>query len=45
MFVPVIILKTYKFKSSVLFETRALLDMLSRVLQLPAHLSRLTANG
>ena len=38
-------LKTLKFKSVVLFETHALLDRQSRVLQLPTHLSKLTTNG
>ena len=40
-FIPVIILKTYKFKSSVSFGTHTLLDKSSRVLQVPTHLSRL----
>ena len=38
-------LKTVRFKSSVLFGTHTLLDKSLRVLQLPTHLSRLTANG
>ena len=42
---PVIILKTCIFKFSVLFGTHTLLDKLLRVLQLPTHLSNLTANG
>ena len=33
-------LKTLKFKSSVLFGTHALLDKSLRVLQLPTHLSK-----
>ena len=38
-------LNLLRFKSSVLFETHNLLDKSLRVLQLPAHLSNLTANG
>ena len=38
-------LNTLRFKSSVLFEIHALLDKSFRVLQLPTHLSNLTANG
>ena len=38
-------LNTFRFKSSVLFGTNYLLDKSLRVLQLPAHLSNLTANG
>ena len=34
-----------RFKPSVLFETHTLLDKSLRVLELPAHLSNLTANG
>ena len=37
--------KTHRFKSSVLFETQTILDRSLRVLQLPTHLSKLTANG
>ena len=33
-----------KFKFSVLFGTQTLLDKLLKVLQLPTHLSSLTAN-
>ena len=33
------------FKSSALFGTHTLLDKSFRVLQLPTHLSNLTANG
>ena len=44
-FIPVIISKKRKFKSSVLFEIHILLARSSRVLQLPVHLFRLTANG
>ena len=43
-FIPVIIFKTCMFKS-VSFGTPTLLDKSSRVLPLPAHLSRLTRNG
>ena len=43
-FFAVIILKTFIFKSSVLFETHALLDKSLRVLQLPTHLYNLTAS-
>ena len=38
-------LNTLRFKSSVLFETKTLLDKSFRVLQLPTHLSNLTADG
>ena len=38
-------LKTFRFKSSVLFGTHTLLDKLLIVLQLSAHLSNLTENG
>ena len=38
-------LKTFDFKSSVLFGTHILLDGTSRVLKLPLHLSKLTLNG
>ena len=38
-------LKTLRFKSSVLFETHTLLGKSLRVLQLLAHLSNLTSNG
>ena len=38
-------LNILRFKAFVLFETHALLDKLFRVLQLPTHLSNLTANG
>ena len=38
-------LNTLRFKYSVLFGTHTLLDQLLRVLQLPTHLSDLTANG
>ena len=38
-------LNTVRFKSSVLFEIHTLLDKSFRVLQLPTHLSNLTANG
>ena len=38
-------LNMLKFKSSVLFGTHNLLDKSLRVLQLPTHLSNLTANG
>ena len=44
-FIPVIMLKTLRFKTSVLFGTHTLLDKLLRVLQLPTHLSNLTADG
>ena len=44
-FVPVITLNTLRYKSSVLFGTDTLLDESLRVLQLPTHLSNLTANG
>ena len=36
---------TLRFKYSVLFGTQTLLDKLLRVLQLPTHLSTITANG
>ena len=38
-------LKTLGFKSSVLFGKHTVLDKSLRVLQLPAHLSNLVANG
>ena len=38
-------LNMLRFKSPVLFETHTLLDKSLRVLQLPTHLSKLTANG
>ena len=38
-------LNTFIFKPSVLFEPHALLDKSLKVLQLPTHLSHLTANG
>ena len=38
-------LNTLRFKSSVLFGTHNLSDKSLRVLQLPTHLSNLTANG
>ena len=44
-FVLLIILKALRFKSAVLFGTYYLLDKSLRVLQLPAHLSKLTENG
>ena len=43
-FIPVIMLNTLRFKSSVLFGTHTLLDKSLRALQLPTHLSNLTAN-
>ena len=44
-FIPVIMLKTLRFKSSILFGRHTLLDKSLRVLQLPTHLSNLTVNG
>ena len=44
-FVSVIMLKIFRFKSSVFFGTHALLDRPLRVLQLLTHLSKLMANG
>ena len=41
-FFPAIMLKTYIFKSSVLFGTHTLLDKSLRVLQIPTYLSNLT---
>ena len=41
-FIPVIMLKTFRFKSSVLFGTHTLLDRSLGVLQ---HLPKLSANG
>ena len=38
-------LKTFMFKSSVLFGTHTPLDRSSRVLKRPTYLSKLTANG
>ena len=42
--VPVIILKAFSFKFLALFGAHILLDRSVRVLQLPVHLSQLTAN-
>ena len=44
-FIPVIMLNTLRFKSSVSFEIYTLLDKLIIVLQIPTHLSNLTDNG
>ena len=44
-FIPAIMLKALRFRSSVLFGTHALLDKSLRALQLSAHLSKLTARG
>ena len=44
-FVPVIMLNTLRFKSSVLFGTHILFDKLLLLLQLPTHLANLTASG
>ena len=44
-FIPVIMLKTLRFKSSILFGRQTLLGKSFRVLQLPTHLSNLMANG
>ena len=44
-FFAIIILKTFIFKSSVLFKTHVLLIESLNVLQLPTHLSNLTSNG
>ena len=43
-FIPVIMLNTLRFKSSVLLGTYTLLDKSVRVLQLPTHLSKLVTN-
>ena len=43
--IPVIMLSTLRFESSVLFGTHTLLDKSFRLLQLPTHLSNLTVNG
>ena len=43
-FIPVIMLNTLTFKSSVLLGTHTLLDKSFRVLQFPTHLSNLTTN-
>ena len=45
LFIPVIMLKTFKFKSSVSFRTYTLFVRGSRKLQHPAYLSRLTSDG
>ena len=42
-FIAAIMLNILSYKSSVLFGTHALLDKSVRVLQLPTHLSNLTA--
>ena len=45
-FIPVIMFETLRSnKSSASFETHTLSDKSLRVLQLPTHLSKLTANG
>ena len=44
-FIPAIILKIFKFTSSVLFATYILTDGSPRVLQLSLHLSKLITNG
>ena len=44
-FIPVIMLNTFRFKFSYLFGTHTLFGKSLRVLQLPTHLSNLTANG
>ena len=44
-FIPVIMLKALRFKSSILFGKHNLLDKSLRVLQLPIHLYHLTING
>ena len=43
-FIPVIMLKTLRFKSSLSFGTNTLLDRSLRVLQLPTYLSKWTTN-
>ena len=45
LFIPIIMLSTLRFKSSVLFGTHTLIDKSFRVLQFTAHLYILTANG
>ena len=42
--IPLVMLKIFRFKSSVLFGTYTLLDKPLRVLPLPKYLSKLTAN-
>ena len=44
-FILAIVLKVLKFTSSVLFGMHIIQDGLSRVLQLPLHLSKLTRNS
>ena len=44
-FIPVIILKTFTFTSSILIGTHVLLDKSSKVLQLPLQLSQLIISG
>ena len=44
-FFSVLIFKKHMFKSCALFGKHTLLDQLLRVLQLPTHLSDLSANG
>ena len=43
LFIPVIMLNTLRFKTSVLFGTHTLVDISLRALQLPTHLSNLSA--
>ena len=45
LIIPVIKLNMLRFKFSGFFGTHTLLDKSLSVLQLPAHLSNLTANG
>ena len=45
LFIPVIMLNMFRFKSSVLFGTHALLGKSLIVLQIPRHLSNLILNG
>ena len=44
-FIPVIIIKTCRFKSYILFRTNTLLKRLLKILKLSTHLSKLITNG
>ena len=45
LFLHIIILKAFIFKASILCGTHTFLNNSLKVLQLPTHLSNLTANG
>ena len=45
LYIPVIMVNTLRFKSSVLYGTNTLLDKPLTILKLPTHLSKLPENG